>query len=95
MEPTMTGIVSLLDPLHYHFVEDLWAELKREFGVQGVYITPYPHFSYQVASDYKIELLEPILRNFAASHAPFQVRTTGLGIFTGAGQELKYRFELR
>ncbi len=77
------GIVSLLDTRHYHVVEDLWAELKREFGVQGIYITPYPHFSYQVASLYDTESLEPVLRDFAASHKSFRVNTTGLGIFTG------------
>ncbi len=42
----MHGIVSLLDDQHYQLVEDLWAELKQEFAVEGVYITPYPHFSY-------------------------------------------------
>ena len=77
------GIVSLLDAHHYQIVEDLWAELKREFRVQGVYITPFPHFSYQVASHYNVELLEPILRDFAASHNSFYVNTTGLSIFTG------------
>ena len=79
----MHGIVSLLDDQHYQLVEDLWAELKREFAVEGVYITPYPHFSYQVASDYNIVVLEDILRTFAADHTPFQARTAGLGIFTG------------
>jgi 2'-5' RNA ligase len=77
------GIVSLLDSHHYLIVEDLWAELKREFGVQGVYITPYPHFSYQVASHYNVEALELILRDFAPSHKSFYVNTTGLSIFTG------------
>jgi 2'-5' RNA ligase len=79
----MVGIVSLLDDLHYHLVEDLWAELQREFGVKGVYITPFPHFSYHVASDYNVEMLPPILHKIAATQASFQVRTSGLGIFTG------------
>ncbi len=79
----MVGIVSLLDDLHYHLVEDLWAELQQKFGVQGVYITPYPHFSYHVASDYAVEMLVPILHRVSGEQAPFQVRTSGLGIFTG------------
>ncbi len=54
----MHAIVSLLDDDHYKLIEDLWAELRREFSVQGVYITPYPHFSYQVAQDYDVDLLE-------------------------------------
>lgn len=79
----MHGIVSLLDDAHYQQVEVLWAELKREFGVQGVYSTPYPHFSYHVANQYNLATLEPLLYAFASEQKPFQVRTAGLGIFTG------------
>jgi 2'-5' RNA ligase len=79
----MHGIVSLLDDQHYQLVENLWAELKREFAVEGVYVTPYPHFSYQIASNYNVEQLEDILHNFASHHTPLQVQTAGLGIFTG------------
>jgi len=79
----MHGVVSLLDNKHNQLVEDLWAELAREFAVSGVYVTPYPHFSYQVARIYDVESLEPILRRFAASKVPFKVRAGGLGIFTG------------
>ncbi len=56
----MNGIVSLLDDQYYQLVQDLWAELKREFVVEGIYIIPYPHISYQVATDYKVEQLEDI-----------------------------------
>jgi 2'-5' RNA ligase len=80
----MEGIVSLLDDKHYQLVEDLWAELAHEFGVQGVYVTPYPHFSYYVATHYAIESLTPILERTTSNITTFQVRTGGLGIFTGA-----------
>lgn len=79
----MHGIVSLLDDTHYQQVEAIWVELKREFGVRGVYITPYPHFSYHVASQYNFEMLELLLHTFASEQKPFRVKTTGLGIFTG------------
>lgn len=79
----MHGIVSLLDDAHYQQVEALWAELKHEFGAQGVYITPYPHFSYHVTSQYNFEMLEQLLHTFASEQKPFHVKTTGLGIFTG------------
>lgn len=79
----MMGIVSLLDDLHYQYIENLWAELQQKFGVKGVYVTPFPHFSYHVANDYNIDILEPILQRIAANQASFQVRTSGLGIFTG------------
>ncbi len=80
----MHGIVSLLDNEHYQLVEDLWAELQREFSVHGVYITPYPHFSYHVARHYDVDELEPILERITSNITTFQVRTGGLGIFTGA-----------
>ena len=79
----MEGIVSLLDDKHYQVVEDLWAELAREFGVRGVYITPYPHFSYHVAAHYEIESLTPIIERITSNITTFQVRTSGLGIFAG------------
>jgi 2'-5' RNA ligase len=79
----VNGIVSLLDDKHYELVENLWAELERKFGLKGIYITPFPHFSYQVAEHYEVELLESVLQRFALKSAKFRVKTTGLGIFTG------------
>ncbi len=84
----MHGIVSLLDNHHYQLIEDLWAELEREYSVRGVYITPYPHFSYQIAPDYNIEQVEPILHRIASNSRPFSIRTSGLGIFTGTSPVL-------
>lgn len=79
----MQGVVSLLDPEHHRLVKDLWAELKRNFGVRRVYQAPEPHFSYQLASHYDVKSLIPILQRFARSKTAFQVRTAGMGIFTG------------
>lgn len=79
----MHGIVSLLDDDHYQMVEDVWRGLEETLGLRGVYVTPFPHFSYHVADHYDVEELEPILQEFAAQTAPFEVLTTGLGIFTG------------
>jgi len=80
----MNGIVSLLPQPQYGMVEALWAEIDRACGSRGVYVTPYPHFSYQIAPQYALDRLDEALRSFAVSHAPFRVRTAGLGIFTGA-----------
>lgn len=86
----MHGIVSLLDEDHYRMVEDVWAGLEEALGVRGVYVTPFPHFSYHVADHYDLEQLEQILGEFAASTAPFEVMTTGLGIFTGGLNPVVY-----
>jgi len=84
----MHGIVSVLDNDHYQLVEDLWAELEREFSVQGVYVTPYPHFSYHVAQDYDVDKIEPVLERITSNITTFKVRTSGLGIFAGASPVL-------
>jgi hypothetical protein len=45
----MHGVVSLLDDKHCNLVESLWGDLQTTFGLRGTYVTPYPHFSYQVS----------------------------------------------
>ncbi len=80
----MHGIVSLLPEQYYHHVERLWAELQQEFSVRGVYVTPYPHFSYQVALYYDLDKVASVLERIAENISTFQVRTSGVGIFTGA-----------
>jgi hypothetical protein len=84
----MHGIVTLLDNEHYQLVEDLWTELKREFSVDGVYVTPYPHFSYHAAQDYDVDKIESVLERIASNITTFKVRTSGLAIFTGASPVL-------
>ncbi len=80
----MHGVVSLLDSTYDAQVERLWAELDADFGVRGVYVTPYPHVSYHVAAQYDLLRLDPILQRMAGETAPFRLRTAGLGVFTGA-----------
>ena len=84
----MHGIVSLLDNDHYQLVEELWAELEREFSVHGVYVTPYPHFSYHVAQDYNVDKIEPVLKRITSNITTFNIRTSGLGVFTGTSPVL-------
>jgi 2'-5' RNA ligase len=80
----MQGVVSLLDDQHYAQVEDIWEELGQKFDVRGMYVTPYPHFSFQVAERYDEAACEVFLRELAARTRPFRVRTAGLGIYTVA-----------
>jgi 2'-5' RNA ligase len=80
----MQGVVSLLDDQHYARVEAIWEELGQKFDVRGMYVTPYPHFSFQVAEEYDESACESSLRELASRTPPFRVRTAGLGIFTVA-----------
>lgn len=80
----MLGVVTLLDDRHYARVEAIWEELGQKFDVRGMYVTAYPHFSYQVAEAYEDEACEGFLRELAGRTQPFRARTTGLGVFTVA-----------
>jgi 2'-5' RNA ligase len=77
------AVVSLLDQHHYQWVAQLRDELKQEFGVCGIYGTPFPHFSYQVAEGYDVDRLQAVLKPLASRRVTFQVRTAGLGLFPG------------
>ncbi len=80
----MQGVVTVLDEQHYRLVESLWDEFGRRFGIADLYRTPIPHISYHVAEQYDLTLLEGALHRVAENVRAFEVRTTGLGIFTGA-----------
>src|SRR5918911_3633710 len=79
----MHAVVSLLDDSSSQMVEKLWAQIEREFGIRGVYRTPFPHISYHVSSEYDVEKVKVVLQVFARHTKPFRVRSCGLGVFTG------------
>lgn len=79
----MHGLVSILPIPYYEQVELLWEELEVEHNLQGIRVTPYPHFSWQIARDYDIERLKINVQDIAQTSRPFMVRSTGLGLFTG------------
>src|SRR6266480_4235444 len=84
----MHGIVSFLDNDYNRLVEERWTELERVFSVHGVYVTPYPYFSYHVAQDYDVDKIEPVLQRITSNITTFKVRTRGLGVFTGTSPVL-------
>jgi 2'-5' RNA ligase len=78
------GIVTLLDPPHDAAIRSLWDEFQAQFGLQGVAMTPFPHFSYHVADQYDIPRLRETIASYTAQITTFSVQTTGLALFTGA-----------
>lgn len=79
----MAASASLLDEEHSARVIAIWEALKDEFGLEGVFISPAPHFSYQTARDLDLEMLERVVGDIAAGARPLKVRTSGVGVFTG------------
>ena len=77
----LQGLGSLLDFEHSQQIENLWNELEADCGLKGVRITPFPHFTWHVADDYRCDSLR--LAELAASVEPFTIQTTGLALFTG------------
>ncbi|MHA1670803.1 MAG: hypothetical protein ACTSV5_09515 [Promethearchaeota archaeon] len=79
----MHGLVSLLDNSHYKIVKDIWSELETNFGLTGIKVTPFPHFSWQVAEDYEWDIMVEKIKEISKNISPFIVKTSSLGIFSG------------
>ncbi|MFZ0036230.1 MAG: hypothetical protein WAK91_02330, partial [Candidatus Acidiferrales bacterium] len=62
----MQGIVSLLDGADRERVEQLWEELRRDFGVRGIHSKRFPHFSYHVAEEYDLPRAQAVLQALAS-----------------------------
>src|ERR1700689_4359206 len=78
----MQGIVSLLDGEARDRIEQLWDELRRDFGVRGIHSKRFPHFSYHVAEEYDLGRAQVILGALASQTRCFPAQTSGIGIFT-------------
>jgi 2'-5' RNA ligase superfamily len=78
----MQGIVSLLDGEARDRIDQLWEELRRDFGVRGIHSKRFPHFSYHVADEYDLTKLRPDLEQLAGATLQFPAQTSGIGIFT-------------
>lgn len=80
---SLAAVASLLPDDASERIRELWAELDRELGLRGATISPLPHFSYQVARDYDLDVLQEVVASFAEGARALRVQAGGLGIFTG------------
>ena len=78
----MHGLISLLPQPYYAQVEALWDELESKFGLRGIRITPYPHFSWQIGEDYPEEALVSAMHTLAYETEPLKVHAKGIETFT-------------
>lgn len=83
MKGALAGVCSVLPDEAAGKVLDLWAELDRELGLRAATISPLPHFSYQVARDYDLDVLAEVVEKVARGGRALRVQTAGLGVFAG------------
>ena len=80
----MNGVVSLLDPTATAQIHAIWAEMRAAHSIEAAARqVPWPHLSYHIAPRYDPVALESGLQALARETGPLEIRTTGLGIFTG------------
>lgn len=79
----MPGVIALFDAEHHAQVEWLWAEMERAFGIPAGYPGAMPHVTFHLAGGYDAEPTLAAVAEIAASQPAFELRTTGLGVFTG------------
>lgn len=77
------GIATLLRDPHAGWVKELWQEMETRCGFIGNQRAYPPHFTWQVVEKYDLVQLQPIVEALAWATAPFTVRSSGLGVFTG------------
>ena len=79
----MQGLATLLPEPFFAQVQSLWDELETAHNLRGVRVTPFPHFTWQIAAGYDPARIKPAVEAFARRTPRFLVRTTGLGLFSG------------
>jgi 2'-5' RNA ligase len=78
----MDGIITNLPEPFYRQTLEIWRDLEQRCGVGQVFITPVPHFSWQVVAEYEIQRVAEALAPLAKATRPFSVSTSGIGIFS-------------
>jgi 2'-5' RNA ligase len=79
----MIAIASLLNMYANQQVQRMWDLLDANCGLSEMKLTPLPHFTWQSAENYKLDITETNLRRITSRFKPFVVLTAGVGIFTG------------
>lgn len=83
--PSVSAIVTVLQPPHAQQVAELWRAFARSCQTQFVLTQkPVPHFTWQTAESYDEAALDSVLYKIARQSEPFSVKTSGIGLFTGS-----------
>jgi len=81
--PSVPGVITVLPEPFASRVESLWDSMTREFGMARGYPGALPHFTYHLAETYDMPRAASTLAAIARETRPFEVETSGIGVFTG------------
>jgi hypothetical protein len=85
----MYAITTTLDASADEKTRSLWRFLECDCHLEGIRLTPWPHFSWLGAQEAVNEVdIRQQLRQLATSFEPFTVQTVGFGVFTGTAPVL-------
>lgn len=84
----MYAITTMLDASADEKTRSLWRFLECDCHLEGIRLTPWPHFSWLGAQEADDAGVKQQLTNLAALFEPFTVQTVGFGVFTGAAPVL-------
>ncbi len=79
----MQSVCSVLPGEEWQQVIDARALACEDPVLGAIYDPPFAHFTHQLAEEYDWDGLAGALAAFAKQHRPFEVRTTGLQVFSG------------
>lgn len=79
----MITIASLFDKRSSKQTGLVWDLLETECSLSGIRNIPYPHFSWLTGADFSDKHIFDLLEDLCKKLEPFEIKTTGIGIFTG------------
>lgn len=79
----MHGLVSLLPEPFYLKTKDIWRFLKDKYNLNSIDVTPFPHFSWEMAEGYDFNELKNQLEIAVSNIKPIKIETKGLSYFPG------------
>ena len=78
----MYAVFSELDAEHRAKINDHWSQSQANCAPSGAPAVPVPHFTWWLAEEADRDLLKRAVQGLAQSLLPFEIKTSGIGLFT-------------
>ena len=81
---SLQALLTILPDPFYTRITNIWIDLEKRFGIKWIKENvPFPHITWNVAEKYNTENFEQTLKNSLKNLVSINIKTEGLGIFTG------------